>query len=72
MKNHRINCNGAKTKASLLMSTFGQKENKGIKIIHDLHRAAKNDKKDQVIVCVQIHRQTSKADLLKSRKKKCS
>ena len=53
------------------MSTFGQKENKGIKIIHDLHRAAKNDKKDQVIVCVQIHRQTSKADLLKSRKKKC-
>ena len=30
-ENHRINCNGAKTKASLLMSTFGQEEHKGIK-----------------------------------------
>ena len=26
-------------------------------------RAARNDKKEQVIVCVQIHRQTSKADI---------
>ena len=51
------------------MSTFGQEEHKGTKnILHDL-RAARNDKKDQLVVCVQI--QTSKADLLKSRKKKC-
>ena len=45
-----------------------KKSIKVLKILHDL-RAARNDKKDQLVVCAQI--QTSKAVLLKSRKKKC-
>ena len=44
-----------------------KKSIKVLKIIHDL--GPLEMAKDQIIVCVQIHRQTSKADLLKSRGK---